>query len=286
MRRISTAVLLALTTTSAPVPPASPIPSTELTLRSQVFHNTRHLHVLLPPGYSARENRSRLYPVCYFLDGIAAFDAWGVPAVTELLWASGDLRPTIFVGIDNGGSTTETTNPVRDRASEYLPYADSSWTGTDAPQPHGRLMPAFLFDEVMPLVRSSARVSADPAATCLAGDSYAGAAALYIAITRPGRFGALLVESPSLHIGNGELLREASKVTAWPARIYLGVGTAEGATRDSQREMLANVRTLRGLIAKAHPDIRLHLEVTPGAAHGYEAWHARLPVALRFLLGP
>ena len=41
---------------------------------------------------------------------------------------------------------------VRDRASEYLPYDDQSWTTPDVPVPRGEHLPPFLFDEVMPLV--------------------------------------------------------------------------------------------------------------------------------------
>jgi enterochelin esterase-like enzyme len=256
----------------------------ELTLRSTVFRNTRHIRVLLPSGYDDAANKARRYPVCYFLDGIAAFDAWGVPVISRVLEARGEIPPHIFVGVDNGGSTIETTNPVRDRASEYLPYRDQSWTSPDAPAPRGSRLPSFLFDEVLPLVNARFRTNAGPADTSLAGDSYAGAAVLYVALQRPAALGAILVESPSLHIGSGQLLRDARHATMWPATIYLGVGTSEGATPDDQREMLSNVRELRSIIATQHPEVRLHLEITPGAAHGYAAWHDRLPAALSWVL--
>jgi enterochelin esterase-like enzyme len=281
MRWAMTAVCSLLPTLLA-MPPAS---SDLLTLRSQVFHNTRHLRVLLPPSYDDPANATRRYPVCYFFDGIAAFDAWGVPKVAPSLWRSGAIPPAIFVGIDNGGSTVESKSPGRDRAQEYLPYADQSWTGADAPAPLGTRLPAFLFDEVVPLVNARYRTSASGADTMLAGDSYAGAAALYVAMTEPGRLSALLLESPALHIGGGRLLRDARAINRWPARVYLGVGTAEGATLADQQEMLSNVRQLHALIALAHPEVRLNLEVAAGAAHGYDAWRQRLPGALRFVFG-
>jgi enterochelin esterase-like enzyme len=279
------AALLVGATLGAPPGPVSG-PTELLTLRSQVFHNTRHLRVLLPPAYRDAANEARRYPVCYFFDGIAAFDAWGVPQVTATLWAAGAIPPAVLVGIDNGGSTAESKNPVRDRAQEYLPYADQSWTGKDAPVPLGASLPAFLFDEVMPLVNARYRTSTSAQDTTLAGDSYAGVAALYVAMTRPDRFGALLLESPSLHIGDGRLLRDARAVTRWPRRLYLGVGTHEGAATADQSGMVANARHLHDLIARSHPEVRVDLQITPGAEHNYEAWHRRLAAALRFVLGP
>jgi enterochelin esterase-like enzyme len=258
----------------------------QLTLRSNVFANTRTLRVLLPPGYHDPANRNVRYPVFYFLDGIAAFDAWGLPAAAEALWRERAIPPVLFVGVDNGGSTLETTNPARDRASEYLPYADESWTTADAPRPRGDLLPSFLFEEVMPLINSRYRADPAPSATGLAGDSFAGAAAIYTAINHPDRIGLLLAESPSLHIGRGRLLSEAKRAANWPGAVYLGVGTEEGATPEIQAEMLENVRALHAALRVLKPAIRVHLELTPGGAHSYDAWHRRLPAALRWLLGP
>jgi enterochelin esterase-like enzyme len=262
----------------APAPRAE-----ELTLRSTVFENTRLLRVLLPPGYDDPANAARRYPVFYFFDGIAAFDAWGVPAVAERLWAKRQIPELIFVGIDNGGSTRESRKPVTDRASEYLPYADQSWTTPDAPLPRGDRLPAFFFDEVVPLVDGRFRTRTGAGETGLAGDSFAGVAALYTALARPGRLGFLLVESPSLHVGNGRLLAEARQAAAWPAAVYLGVGTEEGADRETREEMLANVRALQAAL-RGRPGVRAHLQITAGGEHGYDAWRGRLPGALRWLL--
>lgn len=266
----------------SPSSPATPSVA-KLTLRSKVFDNTRALRVLIPPGYDDPKNRTVRYPVFYFLDGIAAFDAWGVPSTAKALWRQHVIPPMLFVGIDNGGSTLESSNPVRDRASEYLPYPDQSWTTSDAPLPRGGLLPAFLFDEVMPLVNTHYRTTTNPAMIGLAGDSFAGAAALYIAMKYPDRIGFLLVESPSLHIGGGRLLTEARNATAWPSVVYLGVGSEEGETAEIQAEMLNNVRTLGSSLRERQPTVRIHLEVAAGGAHSYGAWHQRLPGALRFL---
>ena len=93
-----------------------------------------------------------------------------------------------------------------------------------------------------------------------------------------------MVESPSLHIGNGRLLLEAANAKSWPRVVYLGVGTEEGDTRATQAEMLANVRKLWSSLRERQPKTRVHLEITAGGVHSYDAWHERLPGALRWLL--
>src|SRR2546423_1000740 len=96
-------------------------------LTSQVFHNTRTLRVWLPPGYHAADAQNRRYPVLYLNDGQNLFDActsifnhqeWRVDETANELIRGGKVPPLIVVGIDNAGG--------RDRAREYLPYADDS----------------------------------------------------------------------------------------------------------------------------------------------------------------
>ena len=71
----------------------------------------------------------------------------------------------------------ETIDQVRDRASEYLPYPDQTWTDSPSPEPRGERFPAFLFGEVMPMIDSTYRTETDGATTGLAGDSYAAVTA-------------------------------------------------------------------------------------------------------------
>ena len=251
-----------------------------LTLKSRVFENTRHLRVLLPPGYHAPANRDRRYPVCYFTDGIAAWDAWAVPETANALWRHKKITELIFVAIDNGGSTRESTDPLRDRAGEYLPYPDQTWT-EHPPEPRGKRFPRFLFEEVLPLVNAEYRTRPD--AIGLAGSSYGGAVALYTAITHPGRIGFLLLESPSLHIGDERLLADAAAARQWPGLIYLGAGTAEGDTPRARQQMVTNLRRLQATLEKLANGPRLHVVIQEGGVHWYDAWKARLPEALEFL---
>ena len=76
-------------------------------------------------------------------------------------------------------------------------------------------------------------------------------AALLAVLERPGIFGRLLLESPSLYVGNRFLLRKARRAPRWPARVYLGVGTAETSKPDINRETVENVRVLESILQGA-----------------------------------
>jgi predicted alpha/beta superfamily hydrolase len=103
---------------------------------------------------------------------------------------------------------------------------------------------------------------------------------------KPGVFGRLLIESPSLYVGDAYLLRRARAAARWPSRVYLGVGTAETRRQDWNDETVANVRKLEAVLRRAGlGPKRLQVVVEEGASHSEEAWAARLPIALRFLFG-
>ena len=248
-----------------------------LTLRSRVFSNTRTIRVWLPPGYNDPSERTRRYPVFYFTDGIAAFDGRKLDKVAGDLMRGGKIPPTIFAGIDNGGSTRESEHPGSDRANEYLPYPDSSLE-PPVPHPHGKLFPAFLENEVRPLVESRYRINGEVG---LAGSSYGGAIAVYTAMEKPGHYKWLLIESPSLYIADEVLLRSAEKFQQWPERVYVGAGTNEG-QGDAKREMVEDAKRF---VKSVSASTKSCFVLAQGVVHSEEAWRARLPIALTFLLG-
>ncbi len=105
-------------------------------------------------------------------------------------------------------------------------------------------------------------------------------------LERPGIFGRLLLESPSLYVGNRFLLRKARRAPRWPARVYLGVGTAETSKADVNRETVENVRVLESILhgAGLGPK-RLKVVLEEGATHSEGAWAGRFGDALTFLFG-
>ncbi len=201
-----------------------------ITINSKVFKNIRNLRVWLPANYFAPVNRNKHYPVLYMQDGQNLFDEatafnheWRFDETVEFLTGSMRIGPMIVVGIDNDG---------RRRANEYLPYpdAENKELGKPATQDvHGKEYGDFVINEVMPLIQKKYRVLVGAQNTGLGGSSYGGAVTLYTVLSHPGVFGKALIESPSLLIGNGQLLKDAEKATQFPQRMYLAIGTAEEA---------------------------------------------------------
>jgi predicted alpha/beta superfamily hydrolase len=257
---------------------------------SATFGNTRTLRILLPPGYSAPEHRDRRYPVLYLNDGQNLFDAatstftgreWRVDETVRELTATGRIPPIVVVGIDHGGR--------RERFREYFPWVDR-FLSPPEPDPRGARYPAFLVDEVIPFVEARYRVARDPEQRGVGGSSAGGLAAMNAVITRPGVFGRLLVESPSIYVDDAHILKVAAGVTTWPSRIALGAGTAEGAARAcdprdaTEPEVVSDLRRFAAVLRRAGvDDARIRLTVTPCATHDEDAWAQRLPDNVTFL---
>lgn len=229
----------------------------------------------------SRTRRSDRYPVLYLNDGQNLFDparafagnTWRVVETTRRLVRAGRIPPLVIVGIDHGGAR---------RGREYLPVEDSEYSGTA--EPLGREYAEFVTREVMPFIARTYPIARGPSNTGFGGSSYGAVAALYTAMIKPGTFGRLLIESPSLYVGNSYLLRRASTVTRWPSRIYLGVGTAETRNPERNQETVSNVLELERTLRRAGlGPRRLRVVVEDGATHSEGAWANRFPAALRFL---
>jgi predicted alpha/beta superfamily hydrolase len=254
-------------------------------LRSRIFGNTRTLRVLLPPGYEAVANRDRRYPVLYLLDGQNLFDAclsdvshreWGVDETVERLVGEQLIPALIVVGVDHAG---------KDRAKEYLPYKD--YLGNPAmAEPAGRRFPDFLTDEVMPLVDGHYRTLTGHDNTGIGGSSYGGVAALYALLARPTVFGYGLIESPTMWIGMGQLVRDTSPLVALPVRVFVGFGGREADDPKVVERMIGLIRSVEANFrAAGYDETNFRFVVDPDAAHNEDAWAKRLPGALTFLYG-
>lgn len=249
---------------------------------SRIFHNARFLRVWLPPGYDARENSLRQYPVFYLNDGQNLFESstsfngveWQVDETASRLILENVVPPMIIVGLDHAG---------KDRIREYLPYRSL--------QPmilrvQGTRYPDFLIKEVMPLVSRNYRIASGEENTGLGGSSLGALISLYTAIVRPGVFGRLLLESPSLWSSNRQIIKESRLVKKWPERILLATGTAEAGREDHDRSVVDDVRELAGIMRRAGlGDRRLRLVIEEGATHNESAWARRFPEDLTFLFG-
>ena len=143
-------------------------------------------------------------------------------------------------------------------------------------QVHGKNYPHFLLEEVMPFINRKYRTDLNLANTGIGGSSYGAGIALYTVMMRPGRFGKLLLESPSIYAHNDYLIHRAQTFTQWPAKVYLGVGSINEPVEDVQR--LQTILLDHGL--DSH---RLLVIKEQGPAHNETAWAGRFPCALEFL---
>ncbi|HEY6374964.1 MAG TPA: alpha/beta hydrolase-fold protein [Edaphobacter sp.] len=270
-------------------------------LTSRVFHNTRMLRVWLPPGYEDAANLQRKYKVLYLLDGQSLFDACTAFEHEEMradetltaLITDGKIEPIIVVGVDNGspddGKGGNTDNGEQ-RAREFLPYADPIFNPS-LRDVAGDEFPGFMEREVMPPVEKKYRVLTGRENTGLGGVSYGGAATVYALIRRPDLFGSGIIESPSMQIGNGQVLRDTVSMWTGPQRVALGVGTEEAYDMpDAARMSATMVRDVTELaehfkaIGAAPPKVQL--TVAQGAHHSTRYFGERFAAALLFLYTP
>jgi predicted alpha/beta superfamily hydrolase len=264
---------------------------------SKMYGTQMTVRVWLPPGYTDAANDKRKYPTLYMLDGQTLFDECTAfhgehelqidESVTKLI-GEHKIPPIMVVGVDS----------TEHRTYEYSTYKNPI-TDAREPEPIGKQLPAFFADELIPFVSARYRVS-DAAHTGIGGTSLGGAAALYVALMRPDLFGLALAQSPSLLVGNGQLLRDTTLLARAPDRIAIGVGTTElnlprieeylAPFRLTQKESDAGVvkmtETLASNLKAAYlkrPKVMLVVE--PNANHSSEYWARRLPDAITFLFG-
>jgi enterochelin esterase-like enzyme len=248
--------------------------------QSRIFDNTRMLRVWLPPEYDDPVNLLRYYPVFYLNDGQNLFDRgsaytgveWQVDETADRLIREKVIPPMILVGIDNA---------QKDRPKEYLSYRS-----LNPPQlrPQGKRYPDFLINEVMPFLYERYRIGRGPENTGLGGSSLGAIISLYTVMDRPGVFGRLLLESPSLFISNRQLLKHSLAVRQWPERIVLAIGTRECGNEERDQEIVDDVRELEHILRRAGlGEEHLLVKIDEGAAHSEGDWARRFPEALKFL---
>jgi predicted alpha/beta superfamily hydrolase len=279
-----------------PPPAASLIPEKENTVvgwldvipfTSQSLHNTRMLRVWVPGNYLSPHNAHRKYPVLYMQDGQNLFDKatafageWQMDETADHLIGSFQIGQMFIVGIDNAGDGHQ-------RALEYLPYPDSlNPHSPTAEEVQGKDYAKFLITEVMPFLAKRYRIATGPANTGIGGSSYGAVISLYTVLKYSGVFGKVLLESPPLEVGDGQMLRDAEKAKVLPQKIYVGVGTEEGRDAEISQRLVQDVRELEKILgAKGLNDARLRVVVEEHGTHNEGAWARRLREALLFLYG-
>jgi predicted alpha/beta superfamily hydrolase len=255
---------------------------------SKIFHNTRMLRIFLPGNYFSPHNRTRRYPVLYLQDGQNVFDKatsssgkeWEADETVDHLVSEFKIHPMFIVGIDNAGEQ---------RTSEYLSYPDArnpQFHSATPPELEGTKYAEFLIKEVMPFLQKRYRIATGPEFTGIGGSSDGAVVSLTTVLHHPGMFGKLLLESPSLWVGDGKLLTEVEKTKLLPQKIYLGVGTQETDNATVNAQVVETVTDLEKILrSKGLGPTRLKVVVEEGGQHNETAWARRFPDALLFLYG-
>ncbi|MEQ8769249.1 MAG: alpha/beta hydrolase-fold protein [Phycisphaerales bacterium] len=235
------------------------------------FLNGRRVWVYLPPGYHDTTDR---YPVLYMHDGQNLFDdatsfagEWGVDETCEALIAAGEIPPVIVVGIDNGGSQ---------RINEYTPWPDDQFGGGGADA-----YLAALRDVLIPEIDARYRTRPDRSDRYMAGSSLGGLLSAYALHTEYLTWTRAACLSSSYWWDDGRLIQFVQQagrpfvVERW----YQDHGTAELGVDNlnAMRDVALQIGYLE--------DIDFKSVIGVGQGHNEAAWRARLPDALRFLLG-
>ena len=238
---------------------------------SPELHNHRDVYIYLPPSYAGAGDAR--FPVIYMHDGQNLFDpslsysgAWRVDLAMGTAARVG--YEAIVVGVANTGGS---------RIDEYAPFFDDRVGGGGTADRYVD----FLLHTLKPQIDAQFRTRPDPASTGVLGSSMGGLVSAYAFFRSPHAFGMCGIMSPSIWFANREILPWIEAADAPRGRLWLDVGTGEGA------RTVANVRLLCGLLGrKGYREGRdLRCVVAAGAAHNEAAWGRRLKKAVPFLLG-
>lgn len=270
------------------IPKAKPLSTATGDLRwiefpSQVLRSKRRITLWLPPQY--RSDLKSKFPVVYFLDGQNVFDnqraafgvEWQADETAKRFSQSPSDRPLILVAIDNSENRMDEYTSVEDkiagktaggRADEYL---------------------RFLTTELKPWIDREYRTLDSPDSTALIGSSLGGLFVLYALHQHPDVFGKGAAMSPSLFWGQEQMLTLFSKPNTDSSisikqRLWLDIGTLEGASAEGQSKAVAHTEQLAKLLKQNFPDrFTVQTQIESDAKHHEAAWARRLPNALEFL---
>jgi predicted alpha/beta superfamily hydrolase len=287
----------------------SPVTSWGMVQRIPEFRSayigTRTIDILVPDEYPGHPTER--YPVLYMHDGQMLFDSsetwnhqeWGVDeALKQYNKKTG--KSCIVVGIHNAG---------QNRYAEYFPKKpfemlssqgkekiallaekqESRRMGEDGPA--SDLYLQFLAKEVKPMVDEAFRTKKEAASTFICGSSMGGLISLYALCELPKIFGAaacLSTHWPGIFDDNQNPVPAAflkylsEKAPSSSAhRIYMDCGTA-GLDSLYPKYHLQAEKILK---SKGYSGNKMKSRIVKGANHSEQAWKARMPEVLEFLLG-
>ncbi len=240
---------------------------------SAILPDDRQICVYLPPQYHA--DPARRFPVFYLHDGQNLFDprtsyipgrTWRAGSTADALNEQHRAQPIILVGVANTGLR---------RMAEYTPTRDYRMGGGD-----GQMYSRLLIEELKPFIDRTYRTRPEAAQTGLGGSSLGGLITLAIGFECPDVFTRLAVLSPSIWWNHRSILQLVADTRPKPPlKIWLDIGTAEGARHVKDTEMLSRMLQKEGW----QEGLDLAFRKVEGAVHDEAAWADRFDQVLEFL---
>jgi predicted alpha/beta superfamily hydrolase len=235
----------------------------------------RDVHVFLPSGYGAGQER---YRVIYFHDGEGVFGGLdgsrGVFAdadyALDALVAEKLVHPAILVAVTN------TKRVAGGRSIDLVPR----WNA-EAP---GRIEEyyTFLATRLKPYIDSHFRTRPEAAFTGVSGNSLGGLASFYLGYKHPETFGFTGCTSPSLWQMDSRLVGEVARDRKGktPTRFWLDTGERDSADIETVTPRMVKVLAEKGWVEGDD----LAFAVGWGHLHGRTAQRERMRNMLYFLL--
>lgn len=234
-----------------------------VTFKSELLQDERYVSAYTPSGYSTG---ARPYGLLLVFDEQWYLSRVPTPTILDNLLADGKIPPLVAILIGNGPG---------DARSRQLPCHP--------------LFADFMVKELIPWVQRHYNVTAEPGRTIIAGASYGGLAAAYVALRYPERFGNVLSQSGSYwwqppvkpdRSNEFNPYREGNYIAALAIqrpklalRFYLEAGTGEIDRTGNGRSILAANRHLRDvLLAKGY---EVHYREFVGG-HDFLSWRGTL----------
>jgi len=231
--------------------------------KSAFLDNERTIWIYTPFGYNAEEIN---YGMLILFDG-GSYISWiPTPTILDNLIAEHIIPPIISVFVNH---------PNQALRNQELSCSEA--------------FTQFLAEELVPWIRSTYRVSENPALTVIGGSSNGGLGAAFAAFCHPEIFGNVLSQSgafmysPSNENEAEWLIRQIKTAPPLPIRFHLDCGLMEiSQTQPGVPSILDSNRHLRDLLlAKGY---RVHYQEFNGG-HEYINWRGQLADGLIALLG-
>ncbi len=238
----------------------------------------RCIRIYRPDAYF--QDRQARFPVLYMLDGqnvldhpeSAVYHTWRANTTMDRLIEESVIRPWIIVAVDH----------LPDRFSEYSPWPEPTVGG----EGRGWLFVDFLGNVLKPFIDQNYRTLREPHWTALMGASLGGLLGLVVGKVTPDIFGRIGALSPSVMWAGGELFRLWDTPTSRWCKIYMDTGALERYWYyDVFLDYVVWTRRFHDhLKTIGLADHELRYVVAPDHFHNEEAWQARLPHMLPWLL--